>query len=114
MQKGAIFGASIHPCMASYTAYHLRILDARGELVESFPPGLLSQLVRLAAERVTDFDTYQTVYRVLKATGGLYARPFLPLPPAPVKGKRKQPAPGGPLIVHVVSAQLYHVEEKPA
>lgn len=100
--------------MASFTAYHLRILNARGELVESFPPGLLSQLVRLAAERVTDFDAYQTVYRVLKQTGGLYARPFLPPAPAPgAKGKRK-PAPSGPLIVHVVSAQLYHVEQLPA
>ncbi|RZK30517.1 MAG: hypothetical protein EOO61_19170 [Hymenobacter sp.] len=96
--------------MASFTAYHLRILNARGELVESFPPGLLSELVRLAADRVADFDAYQTVYRVLRHTGGLYARPFLALPSAPVKGKRKQPAPAGPFIVHVVSAKLYHVE----
>jgi hypothetical protein len=100
--------------MASFTAYHLRILDARGELVESFPPGLLSELVRLAAERVADFDAYQTVYRVLKQTGGLYARPFLALPPVPVaKGKRKQePVPAGPFIVHVVSAKLNHIEQK--
>lgn len=96
--------------MASFTAYHLRILNARGELVESFPPGLLSELVRLATGRVAEFDAYQTVYRVLKQTGGLYARPFLALPPAPVKGKRKQPVSGGPLIVHVVSAQLYHID----
>jgi hypothetical protein len=99
--------------MASFIAYHLRILDARGELVESFPPGLLSELVRLATDRVADFDAYQTVYRVLKQTGGLYARPFLALPPASVKevkGKRKQPVPTGPFIVHVVSAKLYHVE----
>lgn len=102
--------------MASFTAYHLRILDARGELVESFPPGLLSELVRLATERVADFDSYQTVYRVLSQTGGLYARPFLAPPPAPVaKGKRKQPVPAaGPFIVHVVSAKLYHVDQKPA
>lgn len=101
--------------MAAFTAYYLRILDARGELVESFPPGLLSQLVRLVSERVADFDAYQTVYRVVRATGGLYARPFMALPPAPVtKGKRKQPVPAaGPFIVHVVSAELYHVEQKP-
>lgn len=112
MRKGAIFGASIPPYMASFTAYHLRILDARGELVESFPPGLLSELVRLATERVADFDAYQTVYRVLKQTGGLYARPFLAVPPPPAaKGKRKQPAPAGPFIVHVVSAKLYHIEQ---
>lgn len=99
--------------MASFTAYHLRILDARGELVESFPPGLLSELVRLATERVADFDAYQTVYRVLRQTGGLYARPFLAVPPVVTKGKRKQPAPAaGPFIVHVVSAKLYHVEHK--
>lgn len=103
---------TFYPFMASFTTYYLRILDARGELVESFPPGLLSQLVRLASERVADFDTYQTVYRVVKSTGGLYARPFMGLPPAPVaKGKRKQPAPAAvPFIVHVVSAQLYHIE----
>lgn len=98
--------------MASFTAYHLRILDARGELIESFPPGLLSELVRLATERVADFDAYQTVYRVLKQTGGLYARPFLA--PALVSSTdESQPSPVGPLIVHVVSAKLYHIE-KPA
>lgn len=92
--------------MGSFTAYHLRILDARGELVESFPPGLLSELVRLATERVADFDAYQTVYRVLRQTGGLYARPFL----APiVDSEGTQPGPAGPFIVHVVSAKLYHV-----
>lgn len=99
--------------MASFTAYHLRILDARGELVESFPSGLLSELVRLATERVADFDAYQTVYRVLKQTGGLYARPFLA--PAPVLGAEgTQPGPNGPFIVHVVSAKLYHVDQKPS
>lgn len=97
--------------MASFTAYHLRILNARGELVESFPSGLLSELVRLATERVADFDAYQTVYRVLKQTGGLYARPFLA--PASVPGEGTQPGPAGPFIVHVVSAKLYHVDQKP-
>jgi hypothetical protein len=100
--------------MAASVSYYLRILDARGELIESFPPAPLSEQVRLVAERVADFDAYPTVYRVLRQTGGLYARPFLALPAPVVKGKRKQPAPISPLIVHVVSAKLYHVEQKPA
>ena len=95
--------------MAAFVSYYLRVLDARGELVESFAPGPLSELVRLAADRVTDFDAYQTVYRVLRQTGGLYARPFMSVP---ALGKRKAPAPA-PLIVHVVSAALYHVNQKP-
>ena len=100
--------------MAAFVSYYLRLLNARGELVESFAPAPLSELVRLAAERVADFDAYPTVYRVLRQTGGLYARPFLALPAPPVKGKGKQLAPTGPFIVHVVSAKLYHVEQKPA
>ena len=100
--------------MASFTTYYLRLLNARGELVESFPPGLLSELVRVATSRVADFDAYQTVYRVLRATGGLYARPFLGLSPAPAKGKRKQLERPGPFIVHVVSARLYHVPDQAA
>jgi hypothetical protein len=99
--------------MAAFVSYYLRLLNARGEVVESFAPAPLSELVRLAAERVADFDAYPTVYRVLRATGGLYARPFLAVPPVPVKGRRKQPAPAGPFIVHVVSAKLYHVDHKP-
>lgn len=98
--------------MAALTSYHLRLLNARGELVESFPAAPLAQLVPLAAARVADFDAYQTVWRVLKQTGGLYARPFRGLPPPVVKGKRKQPEPAGPFIVHVVSAALFHVSEK--
>ena len=95
--------------MASFISYYLRILDARGELVESFAPAPLTVQVRIAAEKVADFDTYPTVYRVLRLTGGLYARPFLAAP-AP-KGKRKRVA--SPLIVHVVSAELYHIDQKP-
>ena len=98
--------------MAAFVSYYLRILDARGELLESFAPGPLSEQVRLVTERVTDFDAYQTVYRVLKQTGGLYARPFVSAPAPVGKGKRK-PAPA-PVIVHVVAAPLYHVEQKPA
>jgi hypothetical protein len=97
--------------MAAFVSYYLRILDARGELVESFAPGPLSEQVRLATERVTDFDAYQTVYRVLKQTGGLYARPFISAPAPVAKGKRKPAI--APLIVHVVAAPLYHVDQKP-
>lgn len=97
--------------MASLVPYYLRILDARGEVVENFPAAPLAQLVPLAAERVADFDAYQTVWRVLKRTGGLYARPFTSAPVTVGKGKRKRTA--VPLIVHLVSAPLYHVEHKP-
>lgn len=98
--------------MATLTPYHLRLLDARGEVVESFPAAPLAQLVPLAAARVLDFDAYQTVWRVLKSTGGLYARPFRGLPAPVAKGKRKAGPVPGPFIVHVVSAALYHVPEK--
>lgn len=98
--------------MAALTPYHLRLLNARGEVVESFPAAPLAQLVLLASARVADFDAYQTVWRVLKQTGGLYARPFISVPPPVAKGRRKQPAPARPLIVHVVSAQLFHVPEQ--
>lgn len=113
MWKVPFFGVNLSSLMAASVTYYLRLLDARGELVESFAPGPLSELVRLAAARVADFDAYQTVYRVLRQMGGLYARPFLGLPPVPVKGKRKQVATPGPFIVHVVSAKLYHVDQKP-
>lgn len=99
--------------MAAFVPYYLRLLDARGDVVESFAPAPLSEQVRLATERVADFDAYNTVYRVLRQTGGLYARPFMAAPAPVAKGKRKQAA-AGPLIVHVVSAKLYHVEQKPA
>jgi len=98
--------------MPTIIPYYLRILDARGEVVETFPSAPLAQLVPLVVERVADFDTYQTVWRILKQTGGLYARPFLSIPPPVAKGRRKRPA--VPLIVHVVSAPLYHVEHVPA
>lgn len=99
--------------MAAFVSYYLRIMDARGELLESFPPGPLSEQVRLVAERVADFDAYQTVYRVLRQTGGLYARPFISAPAPVAKGKRK-PAAAAPVIVHVVSAPLYHIDQKPS
>ena len=98
--------------MAVSISYYLRLLDARGELVESFPPAPLSEQVRLATERVADFDAYPTVYRVLRQMGGLYARPFMSAPIVVPKGKRKLPI--VPLIVHVVAAPLYHVDQKPA
>lgn len=99
--------------MAAFVPYYLRLLDARGDVVESFAPAPLSEQVRLAAERVTDFDAYNTVYRVLRQTGGLYARPFQAVSSPVTKGKRKAGL-TGPLIVHVVSAKLYHVDQKPA
>jgi hypothetical protein len=98
--------------MASFVPYYLRILDARGQVVESFPSAPLAQLIPLVAARAADFDTYQTVWRVLKQTGGLYARPFLSIPEPAGRGRRKRPA--LPIIVHVVSAPLFHVGENPA
>ncbi|RZJ86217.1 MAG: hypothetical protein EOO60_13730, partial [Hymenobacter sp.] len=95
--------------MAAFVPYYLRLLDARGDVVESFAPAPLSEQVRLAAARVADFDAYNTVYRVLRQTGGLYARPFLPVVAPAVKGRRKQAPPVGPYIVHMVAAKLYHV-----
>lgn len=100
------------PYMATLTPYHLRLLNARGEVMESYPAAPLAQLVPLAAARAVDFDAYQTVWRILKQTGGLYARPFASIPAPAVKGKRKPVAPTGPLIVHIVSAALFHVPEK--
>lgn len=91
------------------TSYYLRLLNARGELVESFPPASLATLVRIAEAKVLDLDKYPTVYRVLRLTGGLYARPFLSAPVA----KAKKPVPAAPLIVHIVSANLYHLDHKP-
>lgn len=99
--------------MAAFVPYYLFLRDARGEVIESFAPAPLSQLVALVTGRVADFDAYQTVWRVLKQSGGLYARPFLSVPPPVAKGKRKLPAPAVPLIVHFVAAKLYHVEVKP-
>jgi hypothetical protein len=91
-------------------SYYLRLLDARGELVESFAPAALTSVVKLASEKVADFDKYATVYRVIRLTSGLYARPFMPIPP-PKTAKRKKPI--TPLIVHIVSAELYHLDQKP-
>jgi hypothetical protein len=91
-------------------SYYLRLLNVRGELVESFAPGPLTAMVKLAADKVGDFDKYPTVYRVIRLTGGLYARPFQPLPPQP-KARRKKAQ--TPLIVHIVSADLYHLDHKP-
>jgi hypothetical protein len=91
-------------------SYYLRLLDARGGLVESFAPASLSAVVRLAADKVADFDKYATVYRVIRLTNGLYARPFMPVPPEKV-AKRKKPVTS--LIVHIVSADLYHLDQKP-
>lgn len=98
--------------MPTLTPYHLRLLNARGEVIDSFPAAPLAQLVPLAAARVVDFDAYQTVWRILKQTGGLYARPFLAVSIPAAKGKRKPAAPTGPLIVHIVSATLFYVPEK--
>jgi hypothetical protein len=95
--------------MASPSSYYLRLLDARGELVQSFSPGSLTALVKLASEKVTDFDKYATVYRVLRLTGGLYARPFFSLPSPKARSKKTVV----PLIVHIVSADVYHLDQKP-
>lgn len=91
------------------SSYYLRLLDARGELVESFAPASLTTLVKITSEKIPDFDAYSTVYRVLRLTGGLYARPFLAA--APEGKKRKKST--SPLIVHIVSANLYHQDQKP-
>jgi len=88
--------------MASPSAYYLQLLDSRGELIQTFPPASLTSIVNLASEQVSEFDKYSTVYRVLRLTNGLYARPFTPLLSV---SKRKQLR---PYIVHIVSAELYH------
>jgi hypothetical protein len=96
--------------MPSPGSYYLRLLDARGDLVESFPPASLTTLVKTATDKVAEFDKYPTVYRVLRLTGGLYARPFLPLTPTTRTKSKKKP---GPLIVHIVAAELYHTDQLP-
>ena len=98
--------------MASPASYYLRLIDARGELIESFAPASLTTLVKTASEKVSGFDKYSTVYRVLRLTGGLYARPFFTVS-VPTKPKQKKAPSPAPVIVHIVAADLYHIDQKP-
>lgn len=79
--------------------YHLLLIDARGKLVRTFPPMLLPEAVNRASELVSKMEAYQTVYRRIRLTGGLYSSSFS----AQKDGE-------APLVVHIVNTLLFHSE----
>lgn len=83
--------------------YHLLLIDARGNLVRTFPPMLLPEAVSKASDLVSKMEAYQTVYRRLRLTGGLYSSSFPSLKEGDV-----------PLVVHIVNAILFYPDSPPA
>lgn len=79
--------------------YRLLFLDSRGNIVREFPPMLLPEAVSRASEHVAKMEAYQTVYRRIRLTGGLYSSSF----PSKNEGD-------APLVVHIVTATLFYPE----
>lgn len=82
--------------------YHLLLIDARGQLLRGFPPMLLPEAVSTASQHVSAMEAYQTVYRRIRLTGGLYSSSF----PSNVDG-------AAPLVVHIVTATLFYPDSSP-
>jgi len=82
--------------------YHLLLIDARGQLVRGFPPMLLPEAVSKASQHVSGMEAYQTVYRRVRLTGGLYSSSF----PSTAEGD-------APLVVHIVTATLFYPNSTP-
>lgn len=79
--------------------YRLLFLDPRGNTIREFPPMLLPEAVSRASEHVAKMEAYQTVYRRIRLTGGLYSSSF----PSKTEGD-------APVVVHIVTATLFYPE----